>query len=97
MAFVVITFIPSASFLIQSIWLAFFSNQSLCVRKEAQGARLSGHTSLLSFETQQDSFHMVEVGKAVARLWKENIQSEGKYSKISINCQKKKVVSYKQI
>ena len=40
---------------------------------------------------------MVEVGKAVARLWKKNIQSEVKYSKIRINCQKKKAVSYKQI
>ena len=33
---------------------AFFSNQSLCVMKEVLGIRLSGHATMLSFQTQQE-------------------------------------------
>ena len=54
MVFVGINLVPRASFLTQYDWSAFFSNQSLCVRKEALGTRLSGHASLLSFQTQQE-------------------------------------------
>ena len=43
-------FFPNAERLIGP----FCSNQSLCVRKEALGTRLSGHSSLLSFQTQQE-------------------------------------------
>ena len=47
-----INLIPRNSFLMQIDWSTFLSNQSLCIRKEALGTRLSGHPSLLSFQTQ---------------------------------------------
>ena len=42
MVFVGISFIPRASFLMQANWLAFFSNQSLFIRKEALGIQAKG-------------------------------------------------------
>ena len=90
MVFVGINFIPVAIFLMQSHQSAFFSNQSLCIRKEALGTRLSGH-ALFSNSTRTKSFHIVEVGTAVARVQKKNIQAEVKYRKIRKNCQQKKV------
>ena len=79
MVLVDINFIPRASFLMQSDWSAFLSNQSLCIRKEVLGTRLSRHVSLLSFRTQQEQtvFIRYEVGKAVARARKKNIQAKG--------------------
>ena len=67
--------VPRASFLTQSNRSAFFFNQSLGIRKEALGTRLSGHASLLSFQTQQEQTVLIwlEVGKAVARVRKKNI------------------------
>ena len=88
MVVVGINLVLSASFLMQSNWSAFFFNQLLCVRKEALGTRLSEHAFLLSF-------HTLEVGKAVARVRKKNIQAEVKYRKIKIV--NKKGVSYKRI
>ena len=77
MVLVGINLVPMASFLTQSDWSAFFSNQSLCVRKEAMDTRLSEHASLLSFQTQEEqSFHMIESRKVVARVQK-NIQTKG--------------------
>ena len=52
---------PRASFLMKSIQLAFFSYQLLCIRKEALGIRLSGHASLLSFQTKQEQTDFVLV------------------------------------
>ena len=46
MVFVDINLVPRASFLTHSDWLAFASNQSLCVRKEALGTRFSRHALL---------------------------------------------------
>ena len=73
-----INLVPRASFLTQSDWSAFFSNQSLCVRKEALGMRLSEHVSLLSFQTQQEQVVSIRyvIGKAVARVRKKNIQAK---------------------
>ena len=61
--------------------------------------RLSGHTSLLSFQSQQEQtvFIRQEVGKAVARVRKKNTQAKGqcvctpnlKYRKIRMCCPKK--------
>ena len=84
MVFVGINLLPRASFLRQSDWLAFFSNQSLCIRKETLGTSLSVHALLLSFQTQQERTVLVwyKVGKAVARVQKNNIQPEVKYRKI---------------
>ena len=75
MVFVDIKLIPRASFLRQSDWLAFFSNQSLCIRKETVGTWLSVCALLLSFQTLQERTVLVwyEVGKAVGRVWKNNI------------------------
>ena len=49
---------------------------------------MSEHASLLSFETQQEQtvFVQYEVGKAVVRVQKKNIQAEVKYRKIRISC-----------
>ena len=46
--------------------------------KETLGMRLSGHATMLSFQTQQEQtvFIQWEVGKAVARVQKENIQAK---------------------
>ena len=43
--------------------------------------RLNGHASLLSFQTQEEQtvFIRQEVGKAVARVRKKNIQAEGQF------------------
>ena len=54
MVLVGINLVPRVSFLMQGNWLTFFSNQSLCARKEALGMRLLGHASLLSFQFQQE-------------------------------------------
>ena len=52
MVLVSINPVSRASFLTQSDWSAFLS--SISVRKGALGTRLSGHASLLSFQTQQE-------------------------------------------
>ena len=72
--------------------MAFFSNQLLCVRKEALGTRLSKHALLLGFKTQQEQTALIwqGVGKTVARVWKKNIQAEVKYRKIRISYQHKR-------
>ena len=91
MVFFDINFVPGAIYLTQSDWLAFFSNQTLCVRKEELATRLSGHVSLLSFQTQQEqTVFMLEAGKTVATVRKKNIQAEVKKRKIRINCQQKR-------
>ena len=41
------------------------------------------------FKINKNSFHQVEIGKAVPRVRKNNIQDEVKKSKIRINCQLK--------
>ena len=56
MVFVSINLVSSASFLLWSDWSAFFFNQSLCIRKEAPGTKLSGYPSLLSFQTETQSW-----------------------------------------
>ena len=77
MVLVGINLVPKASFLTQRDWSAF-CNQSLCIRKEALGTRFSGHATLLSFQTQQEQtiFIRLEVGKAVDRVRKKNIQAK---------------------
>ena len=61
---------------------AFFSNQSLCIMKEVLGMRLSGHATMLSFQTQQEQtvFIQQELGKAVARVQKKNVQAKGQFA-----------------
>ena len=46
--------------------------------KEALGIRLSGHATMLSFQTRQEQtvFIQQEVGKAVARVQKKHIQAK---------------------
>ena len=45
--------------------------------KKALGMRLSGHATMPSFQTQQEQFsYSKEVGKAVARVQKKNIQAK---------------------
>ena len=58
-------------------WLSSPINR--CVRKKALGTKLSRHVSLLNFWTQQEQtdFIGLEVGKAVARARKKNIQAKG--------------------
>ena len=75
MVFVGISLVLRVSFLTQSDGLAFFSNQSLCVKKEVLGTRLSRHALLLGFQTQEEQTVLIwqVVGKAVARVWKKNI------------------------
>ena len=79
MVFLGINLVPRAFFLMQSNWLASFSNQSLCVKKEALETRLNGHAPLLSFQTQQEQtvFIWQEVVKAVARVQKKNTEAKG--------------------
>ena len=54
MVFVGINLVPTAFVLMQSDLLAFFSNQWLCVKKEALGTRLSRHALLLGFQIQKE-------------------------------------------
>ena len=68
---------PRASFPTQSDWSAFFSNQLFCIRKEALGTGEQDSVGMhLSFQTQQEQIWQ-GVGKAVARVWKKNIQDKG--------------------
>ena len=67
---------PRASFLTQSNWSAFFSNQLFCIAKEAVRTGEQGLVGMhLSFQTRQEQtvFIWQEVGKTVARVWKKNI------------------------
>ena len=47
---------------------------------------------MLDFKTQQEETVLIweEVGKALARVRKKNIQAEVKYRKIRISCQQKR-------
>ena len=71
---------PRASFLTQSDWSAFFSNQLFCIPKEAVRTGEQGSVDMhLSFQTRQEQrvFIWQEVGKTVATVWKKNIQDKG--------------------
>ena len=78
-------------------WLSSPINRS-ALGKKHQGMRLSGHASLLSFQTRREQTVLIqqEAGKAVARV-RKNIQAKGwcvcspnlKYRKIRMSCQKR--------
>ena len=64
---------------IYTLLINWLSSPVIRVRKEAVGTRLSGHASLLSFQTQKEQavFIRLKVGKVVARVRNKNIQAEG--------------------